>query len=50
MKSRVTAGNGAGSRFYMTVNSGSMPRGAAKLSSANLAKIKTWIDQGALNN
>jgi hypothetical protein len=50
VKSRVTAGNGTGSRFYMTVNSGSMPRGQAKLSAANLLKIKTWIDQGALNN
>jgi hypothetical protein len=47
---RVTAGNGAGSSFYNTVNSGSMPRGAAKLSAANLAKIKAWIDAGALNN
>jgi len=50
VKSRVTPGNGTGSRFYMTVNSGSMPRGQAKLSATNLAKIKTWIDQGALNN
>lgn len=50
VKSRVTPGNGTGSRFYMTVNSGSMPRGAAKLSTTNLNKIKTWIDQGALNN
>ncbi len=47
---RVTPGNGAGSAFYNTVNSGSMPRGAAKLSATNLAKIKAWIDAGALNN
>jgi len=47
---RVTPGNGAGSAFYSTVNSGSMPRGAAKLSATNLAKIKAWIDAGALNN
>jgi hypothetical protein len=47
---RVTPGNGAGSSFYTTVNSGSMPRGAAKLSATNLAKIKAWIDAGALNN
>jgi predicted CxxxxCH...CXXCH cytochrome family protein len=47
---RVTPGNGSGSAFFQTVNSGSMPRGQAKLSSANLTKIKTWIDQGALNN
>jgi hypothetical protein len=50
VKARVTPGNGTGSRFYMTVNSGSMPRGAAKLSAANLTKIRTWIDAGALNN
>ena len=50
VKSRVTAGNGAGSSFYNTVNSGSMPRGAAKLSATNLALIKAWIDAGALNN
>ena len=49
VKSRVTAGNGAGSSFYMTVNSGSMPPGP-KLSAANLALIKAWIDAGALNN
>lgn len=50
VKSRVTAGNGAGSSFYMTVNSGSMPPGGPKLSAANLALIKAWIDAGALNN
>jgi hypothetical protein len=50
VKSRVTAGNGAGSSFYSTVNSGSMPPGGPKLSSTDLNKIKTWIDQGALNN
>jgi hypothetical protein len=48
--SRVTAGNGAGSSFYSTVNSGAMPRGASKLSAANLASIKAWIDAGAANN
>jgi hypothetical protein len=50
VKSRVTAGNGAGSSFYMTVNSGSMPPGGPKLSAANLALINAWIDAGALNN
>ena len=40
----------AGARFFMTVNAGSMPRGAAKLSAANLTKSRTWIDGGALNN
>jgi len=50
VSSRVKAGNGAGSSFYNTVNSGAMPRGASKLSAANLALIKAWIDAGALNN
>jgi hypothetical protein len=50
VKSRVTAGNGAGSSFYTTVNSGSMPPGGPKLSAANLALLKAWIDAGALNN
>lgn len=50
VRARVTPGNGTGSRFYTTVNSGSMPRGQAKLSADNLNKIKTWIDAGALNN
>ena len=50
VRNRSTPGDGTNSAFFRTVNSGSMPRGAAKLSSANLTKIKTWIDQGALNN
>jgi hypothetical protein len=32
------------------VNTGAMPRNAAKLSATNLALIKSWIDAGALNN
>jgi len=46
-------GTGAGGStvsFYTTVNSGSMPPGGPKLSAANLALIKAWIDAGALNN
>jgi len=50
VRNRVTPGNGAGSSFYTTVNTGAMPLGAAKLSAANLALIKAWIDAGALNN
>jgi hypothetical protein len=50
VSSRVTPGNGAGSSFYDTVNSGAMPRGQAKLSAANLALIKAWIDSGAMSN
>jgi hypothetical protein len=50
VKSRVTAGNGAGSSFYTTCSSGSMPPGGPKLSATNLALLKAWIDAGALNN
>lgn len=50
VRNRVTPGNGAGSSFYTTVNSGAMPVGAPKLSAANLALIKAWIDAGAINN
>jgi hypothetical protein len=50
VKGQVTPGNGANSSFYRTVNGGSMPPGGPKLSSTDLAKIKAWIDAGALNN
>jgi hypothetical protein len=50
VRARVKPGNGAGSSFFRTVNSGSMPRGAPKLSPENLAKIQAWIDAGALDN
>jgi hypothetical protein len=50
VRARVKPGNGAGSAFFKTVNSGSMPRGAPKLSPTNLAKIQAWIDAGALDN
>lgn len=50
VRNLVTPGNGAGSSFYMTVNNGSMPPGGPKLSAANLALLKAWIDAGALNN
>ena len=47
---QVLPGDGADSDFYVTVNTGVMPKGAPKLSAANLALIKAWIDAGALNN
>lgn len=50
VSSLVIPGNGAGSDFYNTVDSGAMPKGRAKLSATNLSLIKTWIDAGALNN
>jgi hypothetical protein len=49
IKGLVTPGNGAGSSFYNVVSSGVMPPGQ-RLSAANIAAIKAWIDAGALNN
>ena len=50
LSSLVIPGNGAGSDFYATVDSGAMPKGRAKLSATNLALIKMWIDAGALDD
>ena len=47
---QVIPGDGTDSDFYVTVNTGVMPKGGPKLSAANLASIKAWIDAGALNN
>ncbi len=46
----VTKFSSAASRFYMASFEGSMPLGAAKLTTLQLNAIKTWIDSGALNN
>jgi uncharacterized membrane protein len=47
----VKAGNAEQSEIYLRVNSDSqhfrMPRGAEKLSAADIATIKTWIEDGA---
>ncbi len=48
--SLVIPGDGAGSDFYSTVQSGAMPKGRTKLSATNLALIKHWIDAGALDD
>jgi hypothetical protein len=51
VRSRVTPGNGAGSSLYTTVNSGRMPPGGVPApTAAEIAKLKAWIDAGALNN
>ena len=47
---RALPGNGAGSGVFITLDSGAMPRGEPRLSEANLALVKSWIDAGALNN
>lgn len=36
--------------LYNDVFSGAMPQGGSKLSDCDIAKIKKWVDAGALNN
>lgn len=50
VKSRVVAGNAAGSSFYTILTSGRMPQGAPKLSTTLLNEVAAWINAGALNN
>ena len=50
VSTRVIPGDGEGSSFFYTVNSGTMPPGGPKLSATNLAMIRAWIDAGALDN
>jgi hypothetical protein len=47
---KVVAGNSAASLLFIDVNNGTMPVNAAKLAPAQIAIIKTWIDQGANDN
>jgi mono/diheme cytochrome c family protein len=48
----VSAGNAAGSTLYTITKSGKMPTGSgnAKYTTAQLAQLQTWINQGAKNN
>jgi hypothetical protein len=50
VRNRVTPGNGEGSSFFYTVNSGKMPPGGPTLSATNLAMIRAWIDASALDD
>ncbi len=55
MEIRVVPGSSATSLLYNKVNGTQdcgvrMPKGDPALSAANIATIKDWIDQGALNN
>jgi hypothetical protein len=47
---QVTAGDGIDSDLYVTLNTGVMPKGKPKLSAANIALVREWIDAGALDN
>ncbi len=46
----VNPGNAASSALYTEVQSGDMPRNAAPLAPADIMKIQTWINEGALDN
>ena len=46
----VTAGNPSASALYTAIASGRMPKGASKLSDAQIQAVQDWITQGALNN
>jgi hypothetical protein len=55
MEIRVVPSSSATSLLYNKVNGTQdcgvrMPKGGAALSAANIATIKDWIDQGALND
>jgi hypothetical protein len=50
LQNYVTPGDDTQSDFYFAVSTGAMPKGKAKLSAANIATIKAWIDAGALDN
>ncbi len=43
----IFAGDTAGSRLIETIESGDMPRGGGKLTTAELAVLKAWIQSGA---
>lgn len=43
----VMPGKGDGSRIVEMIVSGAMPEGGGKVGDADLAKLKTWIDEGA---
>ena len=47
---QVRPGDGVDSDLYVTLDTGVMPKGKPKLSAANIALIKDWIDAGALDD
>jgi uncharacterized membrane protein len=41
--------NAAGSSYYRIIGNGMPPRSSPQMTATNIATIKKWIDQGALN-
>jgi uncharacterized membrane protein len=45
----ISAKKSTNSRYYTIINNGMPPRGSAAMTTTQIALIKKWIDQGALN-
>jgi len=45
----IKAKNSSGSKYYTIINNGMPPRGSTQMTTTQIALIKKWIDQGALN-
>lgn len=45
----IKAKNSSNSRYYTIINNGMPPKGSAPMTTTQIALIKKWIDQGALN-
>jgi hypothetical protein len=45
----IKAKNSSNSKYYTIINNGMPPRGSAQMTTTQIALIKKWIDQGALN-
>ena len=47
---KIVPGNAAGSEMYKECTSGAMPLGTDRLTEEELAALRQWIDEGALDN
>jgi len=45
----IRSKNSSGSKYYTIINNGMPPRGSTQMTATQIALIKKWIDQGALN-
>jgi len=45
----IKAKNSSNSKYYTIINNGMPPKGSAQMTTIQIALIKKWIDQGALN-
>jgi uncharacterized membrane protein len=49
IKLGIRAKNSSGSNYYTIIGQGMPPKNSPQMSATNIATIKKWIDQGALN-